>query len=148
MSTRLRASVVCVDNGDLLCVRLRDPVSRIARLFAPGGGVEAPETTAEAAVRETREETGLEVSVDTMTELTARYRYAWAGVDIDCETHFFRAQLRSSRSSPAPVRDAAYNEGVVWLPLSRLAELDFHAPIAQAIRAMLPELRDRGETGS
>lgn len=148
MGTRVRASVVCVDNGDLLCVRLRDPLSRIARLFAPGGGVEAPETTAEAAARETREETGLEVSVDATTELTARYRYRWAGVDIDCETHFFRAQLRSSRTSAAPVRDADYNEGVVWLPLNRLGELDFHASIAQAIRALLPELRAPGETES
>jgi 8-oxo-dGTP pyrophosphatase MutT (NUDIX family) len=148
MSTRLRASVVCVDKGDLLCVRLRDPISRIARLFAPGGGVEAGETAAEAAARETREETGLEVSVDVTTELTARYRYRWAGVDIDCETHFFRARLRSERTSPALVRDADYNEGVVWLPLGRLSELDFHAPIAQAIRALLPELRGRAETES
>lgn len=148
MSTRRRASVVCVDKGDLLCVRLRDPVSRIARLFAPGGQVEAPETTAEAAARETREETGLDVAVDASSELTARYRYEWAGMDVDCETHFFRAQLRSERSSPALVRDANYNEGVVWLPLSRLCELDFHAPIAQAIRALLPELTDRAETGS
>jgi 8-oxo-dGTP pyrophosphatase MutT (NUDIX family) len=148
MSTRLRASVVCVDNGDLLCVQLRDPMSRIARLFVPGGGVESPETTVEAAARETLEETGFDVSIDTASELTARYRYGWAGVDIDCETHFFRARLRSSRTSPEPVRDAAYNEGVIWLPLSRLAELDFHAPIAQAIRALLPELRDRGETES
>jgi 8-oxo-dGTP pyrophosphatase MutT (NUDIX family) len=148
MGTRLRASVVCVDKGDLLCVRLRDPVSRIARLFAPGGGVEPPETAAEAAARETHEETGLEVSVDTTTELTAHYRYRWAGVDIDCETHFFRAQLQSDRTSPALVRDADYNEGVVWLPLDRLAELDFHAPIARAIRALLPELRDRGGTES
>jgi 8-oxo-dGTP pyrophosphatase MutT (NUDIX family) len=148
MTTRLRASVVCVDKGDLLCVRLRDPVSRIARLFAPGGGVEAPETTADAAARETREETGLDVSVDASSELTTRYRYKWAGVDIDCETHFFRAQLRSDRSSPAQVRDADYNEGVIWLPLSHLCELDFHAPIAHAVRALLPELTDRGETGS
>lgn len=148
MRARLRASVVCVDNGELLCVRLRDPRSHIARLFAPGGGVEAGETTAEAAARETLEETGLEVSVDPASELTSRYRYRWAGVEIDCETHFFRAHLRSERTPPARVHDADYNEGVVWLPLRRLSQLDFHAPIASAIRALLPELRDRDETES
>ena len=37
---RQRASIVCVDGKDLLCVRLRDPVSGMARLFVPGGRVE------------------------------------------------------------------------------------------------------------
>jgi 8-oxo-dGTP diphosphatase len=148
MQARVRASAVCVDKGELLCVRLRDPVSKIARLFAPGGRVEPSETPGEAAARETLEETGLEVSVDAASELTTRYRYPWAGVEIDCETHFFRAHLRGDRAAAAPVRDADYHEGVVWLPLSDLAELDFNAPIAHAIRSLLPELRDRDGRGS
>src|SRR5690606_29243378 len=61
---RLRASTVCVNDSALLCVRLRDPSSGVVRLFVPGGAVDAGETPAQAAARETHEETGYAVEVD------------------------------------------------------------------------------------
>jgi 8-oxo-dGTP pyrophosphatase MutT (NUDIX family) len=134
---RVRASAVCVHEGLLLCVRLRDPVSRVARLFPPGGAIEDGEAPAAAAERETREETGYAVQVDPASELIARYPFVWAGVDVDVTTHFFRARLRGERRAPMAVHDAAYNEGAIWLPLPGLErELGFCSAIYAAVRAL------------
>jgi 8-oxo-dGTP pyrophosphatase MutT (NUDIX family) len=138
--TRIRASVVCADAGALLCVRLRDPVNGASRLFVPGGEVEPGESPAAAAARETREETGYDVRVDAGSERVVRYPFRWAGREVDCTTHFFRAVLRSPRDAPGVVRPDAIQEAVVWVPLADVAtELGFHAPILAAVRSLLGE---------
>jgi 8-oxo-dGTP pyrophosphatase MutT (NUDIX family) len=138
MARRVRASAVCVHERELLCVRLRDPLSRVARLFVPGGQLEPPETPAQAAIREAFEETGYHIALDPSSELVVPYPFVWAGQRIECQTHFFRATLQSPRDSPAPIADADYHEGVVWLPLHDLVELDFSAAIYAAVRSLLP----------
>jgi 8-oxo-dGTP pyrophosphatase MutT (NUDIX family) len=131
---RVRASVVCVDRGELLCVRLRDPVSGVARLFVPGGAIEPGETPAQAAAREALEETGYQLVVDETSERVERYPFFWAGVQVACVTHFFRARLTGDRRQRDGVEDAPYNEGARWLELSRLdAELGFHRAIHDAV---------------
>jgi tRNA(adenine34) deaminase len=134
---RERASAVCVHEGELLCVRLRDPATAIARLYVPGGGIDAGETKAAAAEREAREETGYTVCVDPASELVARYPFVWGGIEIDVTTHFFRAALVSDKNAPAPVHDDPWNEGALWLPLHRLElEFDYHLVISRSVRAL------------
>jgi 8-oxo-dGTP pyrophosphatase MutT (NUDIX family) len=134
---RERASAVCVDDGALLCVRLRDPASGVARLYVPGGGIDPGETPARTAARETLEETGYAVDVDASSEITARYPFVWNGREVDCITHFFRAQLRGPRTPPQRIRDASYHEGVVWLELADLPrEFAYDATIRDAVRAL------------
>lgn len=57
--TRPRACGALIQGGTILVVRHVEPTRSYWTL--PGGGVEAGETPAEAAVREVREETGLRV---------------------------------------------------------------------------------------
>lgn len=142
---RIRASAVCVDEGALLCVRLRDPISGNARLFVPGGAVEVGETPAQAATRETREETGYLVAVDPRSQHVVRYPFTWAGLEVDCTTHFFRAALVSPSGAAGPVHPDSIHEGVEWLPLAQLErELGFHAAILQAVQALVSWPRDGG----
>lgn len=135
---RVRACAVCVHAGRLLCVRLRDPHTRIARLFVPGGQIEPGETAAAAAERELFEETGYRARVDPASEHVIRYDYPWNGVVMDCTTHFFRAELTPSEQRPERVNDASYHEGVHWLELNQVATtLGFHEPMLRALKHLL-----------
>jgi 8-oxo-dGTP pyrophosphatase MutT (NUDIX family) len=122
-STRERASALCLHEGRLLVVRMREPESGDIRPFPPGGGVEPGETPAEAAVRETFEETGYRVRLETASPLTRRYPYRWAGRDIDVTTHFFFATLvKPAPESPPGPRDSAL-VGVEWVNLPDVPRL-------------------------
>jgi 8-oxo-dGTP pyrophosphatase MutT (NUDIX family) len=135
---RIRAAVVCVHRAQLLCVRMRDPRTRVVRLFVPGGGIEAGETATFAAARETLEETGYRVQVDAESEVVAHYPYEWDGVLRPIITHFFRGSLLEPDLEPAPVNDADFNEGVVWLPLEEIpSALGFNDVVRSAVERLL-----------
>jgi 8-oxo-dGTP pyrophosphatase MutT (NUDIX family) len=131
---RLRACAVCVADGHLLLVRLRDPVTGEEGVYPPGGAVEPGETPAETARRETREETGLQVRVHAERVLVDTYPFRWAGVDREITTHYFAASLEDPFSLTLPnVTDADYNLGPVWLPIREaLAAMALHPAIAKA----------------
>lgn len=90
----------------------------------PGGKPEAEETLAAAAVRECREEAGLEV------EITGEYppvshRYDHGAVEL----HFFACRLLGRRQEPqAPFR---------WVDCSDLGRLEFPAANRPVIAAIL-----------
>jgi 8-oxo-dGTP pyrophosphatase MutT (NUDIX family) len=135
---RERASAVCVHAGKLLTVLLRDPVTHTARLFVPGGAIEPGESPAQAAVRETLEETGLHVELSPRAPVVARYPFTWAGQPFEVTTHFFAVQLRGAPGDAAPVRDAAYLEGTHWIPLSDVPQqLGFDSNILAAVEQLL-----------
>jgi tRNA(adenine34) deaminase len=119
---RVRASAVCVDRGRVLCVRLRDPLTRLDRLFVPGGAIERGETPQDAAERETFEETGYRVRCAPERSCCVEYPYVWNGTTFDVTTHFVKARLLEPDRDPEPVSDAAYNEGALWLPLAEAPE--------------------------
>jgi tRNA(adenine34) deaminase len=137
MELRVRASAVCVDADEVLCVRLRDPESGVARLFPPGGAVEAGETPAEAAARETLEETGYRVRVRAGSERVERYPYTWAGRRYDVTTHFFRVDLIGGRDARVDAEPESIVEGAEWVPRSQLdAVLCYDASIRAAVCAL------------
>lgn len=135
---RERASAVCVHAGKLLTVLLRDPVTHTARLFVPGGAIEAGESPAQAAIRETFEETGFRVELIGRAPVIARYPFTWAGHAIDVTTHFFAVRLLDASTAAAPVDDATYLEGTRWIPLSDVPRhLGFDANILAAVEQLL-----------
>ena len=137
---RIRASAVCVFRAQLLCVRLRDPLTRVDRLFVPGGELEPGETAAAAASRETLEETGSRVAIAPESEVLVHHDFTWNGVLFDVTTHYFRASLLDAGESGARALagEPAYNEGVRWLAIEDVdRELGFCVPILGAVRGLL-----------
>lgn len=144
-TTRRRASAVCRAEGHLLVVRLRDPSTGEEALYPPGGAIEAGEQPADAAVRETLEETGLIVSPLPL-ELVERYPFRWDGRDYDVTTHFVAVTLRSAFDplEERVVTDAPYNLGAIWLPIGEaLQAMAVHPPIARAVALVLDRLDQR-----
>jgi 8-oxo-dGTP pyrophosphatase MutT (NUDIX family) len=78
------------------------------------GGIEADESVEEAAVREVREETGIEAEIEASLGET-RYFYVWEEVRIRKTVHFFL--MRATGGDPNERDDEM--EDVRWFPLER-----------------------------
>lgn len=79
------------------------------------GGIEPDESTEEAAVREVREETGLDARIERSLGET-RYFYVWDDVRIRKTVHFFL--MRATGQGDVGDRDDEM-EDVRWFPLDR-----------------------------
>ncbi len=134
LQQRLRASALCLAEGHLLLVRLRDPVTGVEALYPPGGAIERGETPEEAARRETLEETGLAVRIDPAVRLVDTYPFTWGHEHRLVTTHYYAAALEGpfERVLP-PVQDAEYNLGASWVPVAEaLAALAVNPVIGAA----------------
>ena len=78
------------------------------------GGIESGESPEEAAVREVREETGIEAMIETSLGET-RYFYVWEDVRIRKTVHFFL--MRATGGDPSDRDDEM--EDVQWFALDR-----------------------------
>ena len=136
MKSRVRASVVVVQNGQLLTFRAVDPSSGKEYYFLPGGKIEDDETAPEAAERECYEETGFEVEVDASSNIDREYHFFWDGQWYDCLTIFYRAHV--IRPALKTVQDADYNKGAVWIPVAEISRyFDYSQEILAAVDDLL-----------
>ncbi len=78
------------------------------------GGIEPDESVEDAAVREVREETGIDAAIEESLGET-RYIYIWEDVRVRKTVHFFL--MRAVGGDPADHDDEM--EDVRWMPLPR-----------------------------
>lgn len=117
-TNRIRASAVCVHNGQLLTVQLKDPITGLVRPFPPGGELEVNEQPIQTAVRETLEETGYSIQAFPNTEVLLQYPFRWADKLYNCATYFYFANLLNE--TPAALAPDANRTAVTWLSLESL----------------------------
>ena len=118
MKTRSEVSaggVVYRRAGDLIEVALAARRTRRGELAwgLPKGEIEPDETAEQAAVREVREETGLEAEIEASLG-DIRYFYVWEGVRIRKAVRFF---LMRATGGDVSLHDHEM-EDVRWFPLS------------------------------
>jgi 8-oxo-dGTP pyrophosphatase MutT (NUDIX family) len=109
--------VLCVSHGQLLLVQHADPATADQYWVLPGGGREAGETLAEAAVREVYEETGV------MVRLVRRLRVP-AHVEHVTYALFLAAPVAHTPAAPTvDLRGETDLRAAAWHPISHAAPL-------------------------
>ena len=113
---RRRAGVIIIHDGKVLLMR-RYKYGR-HYYVVPGGGVEEGETLAEAAIREVKEETGLDVTIARkLCEFNSRGQP---------EHYFLAAQFAGELCLGGPEVDRQSRQNVYnleWVPLSKLDDI-------------------------
>jgi 8-oxo-dGTP diphosphatase len=110
----IAVGAVCTHLGQLLLVR-RGRGPAVGEWSVPGGRVERGETLHEAVVRETYEETGLEVVVDRFLGWVER---------IDDDHHHVILDFAVTALDPAPVPVAGDDAAdVAWVTFAEVSEL-------------------------
>lgn len=136
---RKRCSVVVVNNNKILGFNAEDPIDGKKYFFIPGGKPEKNETWEQTAIRETFEETGYKIRIDSNKSFIRKYDFYWNGDIYDCETWYFIGFLESLESKV--VCDASYHQGVSWVPLSDIDKtFDYHSDIRYSVKTLVGEI--------
>ena len=130
----VRATVVCVHKGTLLLVK--QTFADMGRFWSlPGGKVEAGETLAEAAIRETKEETGITVALGRVLYISQRF----VG-----KKHIVQVLFEGTFKSGHAGQDLALTphenvESIRFVPLSELESVGISKVFADRVRQNFPD---------
>ncbi len=127
MTTIVRVAVAIVEHDGRVIVGRRPAGAALAGKWEfPGGKIRPGETSAEAAIRETREETGIEVTVVSAYG-SRQHAYAHDTVAIE----FFRCQPVDAGQQPA--------DPYQWFPIGDLPSLEFPAANSAVIARLVAD---------
>lgn len=122
-------SVAVIEHQNCVLVGKRQQSQTLAGLAEfPGGKRFEPESSAEAAIRETLEETGLNIVPIRLLDQTT-FSYDHANVEID----FWLCRLAEESLSLVP------QEPWQWVPRHLLAEFEFPAANQQVVRLLISD---------
>jgi ADP-ribose pyrophosphatase YjhB (NUDIX family) len=139
MNHRISAGALVVEDGRLLMVRHRKP-GEYDFWVAPGGGVIGTESLAQAAEREVREETGLEVLLDELV-----YVEEFHSPDTrHCKFWFCASVAVGELSTHSAEATAEFIVEAAWHTEADLKDLQI---FPEALRGRFWRDRERGFTG-
>ena len=115
---RVRAAAVVVRQGELLVVRQQVHGRRV-RWVLPGGGVDYGESIGEAARREVREETGLDVRIK---------KLLYIGDFLPGTKHVLDVIFLGHLKGGMPTRQVEEIEAIRFVPLAEVLDLPIAPP--------------------
>lgn len=141
---RLRASALCIADNHLLALKHSDPT--VGDFWGiPGGEIEPGESPLEAALRETREESGYITELLYDPQLVTEYDFVWHKHSYRCRTHWFVVQPVSDARHTPRAGDVEFITELRWIPLREWSVLFAgHVEIQQALARILAELQASG----
>ena len=113
-------TVAVVSDGSVLLVHRVDN----GKWALPGGTVELGESVPQTAVREVREETGVEIEVDGIVGIFSDPRHVIAYDDGEVRQQF--AICLRGRAVGGQLRNSSESTEVAWVPIASLDDLDMH----------------------
>ena len=117
--TRISAYAVIVRDMRMLLVRCSSDSDAPGQWTLPGGGIEFGEDPSHAAVREVREETGLDVALDTLLKIDSRH------IHNDAADHHAIRIIYSAHiiGGTLAVEVGGSTDACEWISLDRAVEL-------------------------
>jgi 8-oxo-dGTP pyrophosphatase MutT (NUDIX family) len=129
----------------MLVVELVDPISGRVYILPPGGQVEPGESSTEAALRETLEETGYRVLPIPTDKTVARYEFYWSGQNYQCTTELVAVKIEDPAQLLKQVRPTAFTSYITkvdWLPVAEaLDRMKFIPEFYAAVQSLLLKLQ-------
>jgi 8-oxo-dGTP diphosphatase len=126
---RNSVKAIIIREDMLICIRGRDKAGGLFYCL-PGGGQRNGESLAEALKRECREELSADVNVGDLAyireDIGDKYGPGRHGTDWHQVEFMFRCAIADDVERETGSEPDDYQDGLEWLPLERLTELEFY----------------------